>query len=268
MHGAVLDVERPTPHLVRVRLGGAGLAGFAVGAETDSYVNLQLVPAGAPYTVPFDADEVKALPREQQPVGRRYTVRAWDADAGVLTLELVVHGEGAVAGLAGAWAAAAQPGDLLALKGPGGGYAPDPDADAHLMVGDESALPAIAASLERVPSGVPVRVVAVVDGPEGHLELTSPGALEVTWVHRGGADDPQVLARAVAAVPRPGGRLQAFVHGEAEEVKAVRTLLLGPWAIERADLSASPYWRRGMTDEQWRAVKGAWTRALDAGPGA
>ena len=159
----------------------------------------------------------------------------------------------------------AQPGDLLALKGPGGGYAPDPAADAHLMVGDESALPAIAASLARVPAGVPVRVVALVDGADDELELRSPGALELTWRHRSG-DDPQVLARAVAAVPRPSGRLQAFVHGEAEEVKAVRTLLLGPWGVDRADLSASPYWRRGMDDEAWRAVKGAWTRALGAPP--
>ncbi|WRL65744.1 siderophore-interacting protein [Blastococcus brunescens] len=52
---------------------------------------------------------------------RTYTVRAWDAETGELTIDFVHHGD---EGLAGPWAAAAQPGDVIQLMGPGGAYAP------------------------------------------------------------------------------------------------------------------------------------------------
>ena len=79
----------------------------------------------------------------------------------LLTLDFVVHGD---PGVAGPWAAAAHPGDGLQLTGPGGAYAPDPAAAWHLMVGDAAVVPAIAASLERVPEGVPVHVILEVAG--------------------------------------------------------------------------------------------------------
>src|SRR4051795_8263342 len=54
----VLRTSRPTPHLVRVVLGGEGLAGFAP-EHTDAYVKLVLPPAGAPYAAPFDVEAVQ-----------------------------------------------------------------------------------------------------------------------------------------------------------------------------------------------------------------
>jgi NADPH-dependent ferric siderophore reductase len=99
----------------------------------------------------FDPHTVRDThPTDQQPVRRRYTVRTWDPVAGRLTLDFVVHGD---SGVAGPWAAAVHPGEVLVFTGPSGGYRPDPDADWHLMVGDESAVPAIAASLEALPAG-------------------------------------------------------------------------------------------------------------------
>src|SRR3954454_10776395 len=86
----VLRTSRPTPHLVRVVLGGAGLDGFAP-QHTDSYVKLVLPPAGAPYAAPFDVEQVRAEhPAELWPCLRTYTVRAWDAAQGELTLDVVV----------------------------------------------------------------------------------------------------------------------------------------------------------------------------------
>src|SRR5215207_4161358 len=83
----VLRTSRITPHMVRVVLGGEGLAGFPAGEFTDHYVKLQLPPAGASYQAPYDVDELRAqLPPEQWPVTRTYTVRAWDAAAGELTI--------------------------------------------------------------------------------------------------------------------------------------------------------------------------------------
>src|SRR4051794_6099794 len=89
----VLRTARPTPRLVRVVLGGEGLAGFAP-EHADSYVKLVLPPAGAPYAPPFDVEEVKATrPQEFWPCLRTYTVRAWDAATGELTVDVVVHGD-------------------------------------------------------------------------------------------------------------------------------------------------------------------------------
>ena len=79
-------------------------------------------------------------------------MRDWDAESGRLTIDFVHHGD---TGVAGPWAAAARPGDELLLLGPGGAYTPDPEADWHLMAGDAGVIPAIAASLARVPPAPP-----------------------------------------------------------------------------------------------------------------
>src|SRR3954451_9676014 len=154
----VHEVRRLTPHLIRVVVSGDDLEGFPAGAFTDHYVKLQIPPPGAPYSAPFDPEDVKArLPREQWPRTRSFTVQHWDEERNLLTLDFVDDGD---TGVAGPWAASARPGDGLQLMGPGGAYAPDGDADWHLMVGDESVLPAISASLVRIPDGVPVHVIA------------------------------------------------------------------------------------------------------------
>lgn len=258
MYGRVEHVEQLTPQLVRVVLGGEGLAGFSAGEFTDHYVKLQFPPPGAPYSVPFDAAAVRELPRELQPILRTYTVRHWDDARGLLTLDFVVHGD---EGVAGPWARRARPGDLVALRGPGGAFTPDPTADWHLMVGDESALPAIAASLARVPPGVRVHVVAEVEGPEGELALETPGDLVLTWVHRGGQAD--ALLRAVAGLEFPRGRVCAFVHGEAVATRALRRHLLGERGVPRAALSVSGYWRRTFTEDGWQSSKREWNQAVE-----
>ncbi|CAN5241086.1 siderophore-interacting protein [soil metagenome] len=257
MHGVVEHVERLTPTIIRIVLGGDGLTDFTAGTYTDEYVNVAFAPAGAPYQMPCDLQAVKRdLPRDLQPHRRRYTVRRWDAAARLLTIDVVVHGS---EGVGGSWASAAAPGDLLQFEGPGGGYAPDPDAAWHLMVGDESALPAIAASLERVPAGTPVHVLLEVGGPDEQLPLDTPGRLHLSWLHRQAhPEQGDLLAAAVRDLAFPTGHAQAFVHGEAAMVREVRRHLLRDRGIAREALSASPYWRRGMTDEAWRTVKKAW----------
>ena len=179
-----------------------------------------------------------------------------------LTLDFVVHGD---SGAAGPWAAAARPGTLLVFEGPGGGYRPDPTADWHLFVGDESALPAIAASLEVVPAGALAVVRLVCDGPEHEIALPCPGELDLAWLHRTGTDaDAALLADALRALSFPSGRVDAFVHGEAEEIREIRRHLLGERGLTRRDMSCSPYWRRTMTDEAWREVKRDFVSAMEA----
>ncbi|MHB1138085.1 MAG: siderophore-interacting protein [Microthrixaceae bacterium] len=254
LHGQVIRTERLTPRLIRVVLGGPGLASYEPAAATDQYVQALFAPEGAPYTVPFDVDEARA--GDHRPLGRRYTIRAWDPAARELTIDFVVHGD---VGVAGRWANRARPGDLLQFLGPSGGWSPDPGADWYLFAGDESALPAIAASLEQVPAGRPVLAVLLVDDADHELPLDSPGDLRATWIHRTSGDDPsgRFLA-AVEALQLPEGEVSVFVHGEAAETRAIRKHLLGVRGIERARLSVSPYWRRGQTDEAWRQVKKEW----------
>jgi NADPH-dependent ferric siderophore reductase len=150
-------------------------------------------------------------------------------------------------------------------KDPNGGYRPDPAADWHLLVGDESALPAIAASLEAVPTDALAVVRLVCDGPDHELALASSGRLDVAWLHRSGApEDADLLPTAIRDLPFPRGRVHAFVHGEAAEIRDIRRYLLLDRGLTRADMSCSPYWRRDMTDEAWRMVKRDFVAAMEA----
>jgi NADPH-dependent ferric siderophore reductase len=263
MHGEVLSTERLTPSMVRVVLGGGDLDRFAMVDATDAYVNLAFAPGTASYGVPFDPVQVREeRPREEWPARRRFTVRHWDAAARELTIDFVVHGP---EGVAGSWAGSAAPGDVLVLDGPAGGYRPDPAADWHLLVGDESALPAIAASLEVLPADALAVVRMVCDGPDHEVPLESPATVDVEWRHRtGSAGDVDLLLTAVTEVPFPRGQVHAFVHGEAEEIRSVRRHLLADRGLPRSSMSCSPYWRRTMADEAWRQVKRDFVAAMEA----
>jgi NADPH-dependent ferric siderophore reductase len=242
--GRVESVEQLTPTLRRIVFGGEGLAEFALGEFTDHYVKLQFPRPGAP--------------EDERPKVRTYTVREWDPGRGLLTIDFVVHGD---EGIAGPWAAAAAPGDTIELRGPGGGYAPDPEAAWHLMAGDISVVPAISVSLARIPAGVDVHVFLQVHGPEEEVALQSPGDLHLHWLH-GDADEG--LAGAIAALDFLPGEPQVFLHGEATSVRLARRHLVVARALPAKLLSASGYWKRTLTDERWREAKSDWNRQVEA----
>jgi NADPH-dependent ferric siderophore reductase len=257
----VCRTERLTPHMIRIVAGGPELATFPDTPYTDRYVKIVFPRPGVVYPEPFDVEKIRAeLPRDQWPSTRTYTVRAFDPAAGELTIDFVHHGD---SGIAGPWAAAARPGDVLRLLGPGGAYAPDPEADWHLMVGDESALPAIGAACERVPVDVQVLAVLEVGDAAEEQPLICPGRLRATWLHRDPAAPDQLVA-AVRALDFPPGRVHAFVHGEAGFVRDVRRHLLDERGVPREWLSVSGYWRRGRDEDGWRADKAA-ERAAEQG---
>ncbi|MEM8620112.1 MAG: siderophore-interacting protein [Actinomycetota bacterium] len=261
-HGIVESAEWLTPSMRRIVLGGPGLAAFTPTEHTDQYVNALFVPDGATYEAPFDVDEARTQDPEHRPRGRRYTVRRWDDTTRQLTLDFVAHGD---VGYAGRWAQRAAPGDALQVLGPGGGYAPHPHADWHLLAGDESALPAIAASLESMTPSSTAAVFIVVDGPDHEIELDGPEATTISWLHRNGSASPaDLLVDAIRAFSFPPGSPQLFVHGEAGETRAVRQHLLSDRGLARDGASISPYWRRHHTDEAWRAVKKQWLADQEA----
>ncbi|MGA5204386.1 siderophore-interacting protein [Streptomyces variegatus] len=261
IHSAlVVRTERLTPHMQRVVLGGEGLADFAAGTCTDHYVKLLFPPVGVTYPEPFDLQRVRdELPREQWPVTRTYTVRQWDAEHRELTLDFVIHGD---EGLAGPWAVQVRPGETVRFMGPGGAYAPDPAADWHLLVGDESALPAIACALEALPRGVRAYAFVEIAGPEEEQKIDSD--VEVVWLHRGARPHGEALVEAVRNLEFPEGRVHAFVHGEAHFVKQLRQLLRVERHVPREDLSISGYWRRGHDEDGWQASKREWNARIEA----
>ncbi|MGH3491777.1 MAG: siderophore-interacting protein [Sciscionella sp.] len=247
----VLRTERLTPHLIRVVAGGAGLAGFEASEFTDSYVKVLFLAPGADYPEPLELTRIqREYPREQWPVSRTYTVRAFDPAARELTVDFVYHDD---RGLAGPWAAAARPGDPLHVVGPGGAYAPRADVDWHLLIGDETALPAISAAIEALPAAA--RCTALVEVTDAGEELDVPGGAPITWLHRGSGEPGGVLVDAVLALEFPPGRVQAFAHGEAGVIKRLRHHLRTERDIPAELLSISGYWRRGLNEEGFREYK-------------
>lgn len=106
----------------------------------------------------------------------------------------------------------AQPGETVRFLGPGGGYAPEQSADWHLLAGDESALPAIAAALERMPAGAVVHAFVEVADAAEEQKIVSPADVKVSWLHRGERPVGEALIEAVRALDFPAGAVSAFVH--------------------------------------------------------
>jgi NADPH-dependent ferric siderophore reductase len=234
--------ELLTPRMVRITLGGDELAGFP-GAGPDRRIRM-FFPADGGRTRP-------ALPRESsggpvwapgrpRPAIRTYTVRGFDPAAGELDVDFVLH-DGP--GPAVSWARHARPADEVGVSDPGGRYAPDATVDWHLLVGDESALPAIATVLAALPDGARVEVFVEVADAAERQPLPSGGGVRVHWVHRDTARHGDRLVAAVRGAALPAGRGQAWVSAEASSVFELRRHLLDERGIERRLLYATNYWR-------------------------
>ncbi|SDK96131.1 NADPH-dependent ferric siderophore reductase, contains FAD-binding and SIP domains [Nocardioides sp. YR527] len=240
----VTATERLSPTMIRVSFRSEDLSAFSSSLFTDRYVKL-VFPQ-----------------KDDDPVVRTYTALNPSVADGTLDIDFVVHG---TEGYAGPWAAAAKPGDTLAARGPGGAYSPAPEADWHLIAGDETALPAIRAALAALPADA--RGYAVIDIPApGHEQpLDHPDGVEVTWLVTGGhthhaAEDAegheQPLVTAIRDLKWLDGRVHAFVHGEAAvTMHGIRPYLLKERGVPKADVSISGYWRRGRTEETFRDWK-------------
>ncbi|OBJ52656.1 siderophore-interacting protein [Mycobacterium asiaticum] len=261
----VVSTEELTPHMVRVVLGANNFEAFVPSKFTDSYVKLVFVSDGVDLQElpqPLTMDSFADLPAEQRPPVRTLTVRRVDEEAGQITLDIAVHGEH---GVAGQWAAAVQPGERIHLMGPSGAYKPDPTADWHLLAGDESALPAIAAALEALPETAVGKAFIEIAGPDDEIELIAPEGVEVNWVLRGGradlvledrAGDHAPLIEAVTTAPWLPGQVHVFIHGEAQAVMHnLRPYIRKERGVEAQWASISGYWRRGRTEESFRQWK-------------
>jgi NADPH-dependent ferric siderophore reductase len=175
-------------------------------------------------------------------VMRTYSVRGFDPEAGELTIDFVLHGNGPAAD----WAQGARPGDRFEVSGRArSGFVPDGWC---VMAGDQAALPAIAAIAESAPGDA--RILALVEVPDAdeELELTSSASLAVQWLHCDGEPACARLVSAVAQLELPPGAGQVWVGCEAGAMRRIRRHLLEERRLAPAALYTRAYWRTGVAD--------------------
>ncbi|WP_431277924.1 siderophore-interacting protein [Leifsonia poae] len=231
-------------------------------------------------------DQWRALPDHLRCPFRTYTVRGVDQAANQLDVDFVAHGDG---GPAAQWLAAASVGDEVIVVGPdarsinsdqGIDWRPG-DATDLLLVGDETAAPAIISILESLPAHRRVHAFIEVPDAADRLPLDLPDHFSVTWLDRAGgvngcelvpaverwvAAHPETVEAAAAArvqqlddididletlweLPEhaPSG-LYAWIAGESGTVKTIRRLLVTRNGVDRGRVAFMGYWRLGKSE--------------------
>ena len=239
----VRRVRHLTPHLVRVTFGGSDLDGFS-SLGFDDHVKLFFPDAATGElvlpTLGPDGSPVFPHPR---PLARDYTPLRYNAAARTLDIDFAVHD----AGPATNWAVQAAPGQRIGIGGPKGSFLIPTDFDGHLLVGDDTALPAIGRRLHELANDTRALVVAEVDSEADRVALDSDAHLKVVWVYRHGAPagNPSGLLAAVRALQLPPGEVFAWVGAESAVARALHTHLVQERGLNPKWVKASGYWRRG-----------------------
>ncbi|MFF3547360.1 siderophore-interacting protein [Streptomyces platensis] len=254
----VTDVRRITPHMVRITFAGAGLDDFPTWPDQQLKLLFPKPGRRAPRLPDTAADgdamswyqAFLALPEDERPWMRSYTVRSYDPVRHRIAVDFVLHGTPATAGPATRWAASAAVGDLLARYGPAAEYAkplPLDRADWLLLAGDATALPAIGSLVEALPAGARALACVEVPGPADEQHFTTRAELTVQWVHTDRGHD--ALPAAVRALTFPPGPVVAWLAGEAGAVRALRRHLVDERGIDKDRIDFSGYWRRTLTQD-------------------
>lgn len=245
-----MTVERiteVTPHMRRITLSGPGLGPYADGGL---HVKLFIPPQGATalqLPVPGEDGIMIELPDEVRPTVRTYSVRSVDLDAGTIDVDFVLHGDH---GSGSRWALHARPGDVVGVRGPIG--RPVPEADWYFLVGDETALPVIARTLEFLPQGAKgVAIIEVADDSE-QQPIHFDADIELRWLYRNGATagSTSLLVDAVRAVEMPpaGSRIHAMAGVEYTAFKAIRRYWRDDLKLNKKDVMPVAYWRTGRAE--------------------
>lgn len=243
----VARVAPVSPALVRVTLTG-DLSDF-VSSSFDDHVKVFFPEQGVDKpTLPSLGPDGIAFPEGvARPAARDYTPRRYDPETNELDIEFALHD----AGPATAWASQAQPGQYLGVGGPRGSMVIPKEFDWHLLIGDETALPAIARRLAELPADARVAVVVEVANRAARIELPTEADLYAIWVYRDEIDprdasaQEHALVEAVSQVWLPPGEGYVWAAGEASSIRAVRAHLCKDRGVDKKRVRASAYWRRG-----------------------
>jgi NADPH-dependent ferric siderophore reductase len=230
---AVAAVEQLTPKMRRIRFASADLHDFASDAS-DDHIKLFF-----PMAEPQENDKPFCM--------RDYTPRAFDPAAGTLTIDFALH----EAGPATRWALSAQPGDALEIGGPRGSLIVPDDFDWYLLIGDETALPAIGRRVESLRPDTKVTTIVAVDGTADHQHFVTQANWKPVWVHRAGssADDAALLRAALAErSPLPEGDGYIWIAAEAHAARMLRNMVVDTLGHPKAWVKAAGYWTKGTAN--------------------
>lgn len=218
--GEVVAAADLTPRMRRVTVRAEAMRGIELRAAQD--VELHLADATG------------------RRVKRRYTIRAARPATGELDLDVLLHGDWP----GSTWGRTAVPGDPVSFQGPRGKLELRP-AGWHLLVGDESALPAIAAICAALPADEPA--LAVLEVQDAADEL--PVAADTHWVHRGTSapGTPDHLLPVVESLPLPAGPGHGYLLGETRSMVTLRALLEARGLAHEA-IFVKGYWNIGRPD--------------------
>lgn len=258
----VVAVTRPTPRMARVTFGGDDLTGAGRLSldGPDQQVKLYFPRPGQrrPRLPPADGDVMSwytaftAIPEDERPWMRGYTVRAADPAAGTVTVDFVLHPD---AGPATRWARDAAPGDTLAMFGPSADFARPVPLTASmaaagwvLLAGDETALPAIGTLLEALPADARALVFVEVADATAELPLPAGAGVDLRWAHRTGTPGA-ALVTAIESADLPDGEVFAWLAGEAGMVRALRRHLTAERGVPKSAIDFSGYWRLSLTQD-------------------
>ena len=234
----VVSKQAITPNMLRVTLGGAGMADFPDNSE-GGYIKLRLYPDGP----------------DTPPVVRTYTIR--NQREGEIDVDFVLHTDNAGEhGPATAWAMEVVQGDTISIGGPGPAK-PMPDRhDFYLVVGDMTALPAISVNLAQLPADAVGYGVIEVQSEEDRQDLTVPPGFDLDFVVNPvpGTGAKAMLESVRAAAPREG-ELYAWVACEFDTMRNLREFLRGELGLGREQLYISSYWKSGIDEDNHKRVK-------------
>ncbi len=239
----VCRVNQLTASRVRITLTGDDLADFT-SASFDDHVKVFFPSSpGAKPVLPIIGPSGPTFPEGERPAARDYTPRRYDGVARELDIDFVLHGSGPAA----TWAAQATVGQYLGIAGPRGSFVIPHEFDWHLLIGDESALPAIARRLEELPGGKRVLAVIEVANPDVEPALETDTDLSIQWVHCpvASTDGISPLERVVRRLHLPDGEGYIWAAGESASIRAIRQYLVQERGLDKSRIRAASYWRRG-----------------------
>lgn len=240
----VAAVEHRSPHLVRLTLAGAALAGLDPGLPAAS-VRLLVPTAEHPDAIPtWNGNEFRHADGTR-PAIRTLTPVRFDADALELDVEVVLHGAGPLS----TWAATVEPGARAAVSGTGRGYEIDPADRSFLVAGDESAIPAISVLLEAIPGEATVTVL-VEARSDAHVDLPVHPGSQVTWVDPAQDHPSGTALGAAVAEAELADDTRVWVAGEAAAVQRIRKHLFDERGLDRSQCTVRGYWKHGRGEDE------------------
>jgi NADPH-dependent ferric siderophore reductase len=252
---SVARTEERTPFLRRVTLRGDELRGMACDEPGASVRLLLPDPRTGELVLPtWNGNEFLASDGSR-PSLRTLTpleLRDRTGETPELDLDIVLHDHGALTD----WARGVTEHAPAAVSGPGRGYAVDPHATSFLLVGDESAAPAISTILDVLPEGARALVLVEVHHPDATLDWATPTGVEVrTLVRAAGAPLGEATLDVVRGLElTPGTRV--WGAGEAAAMQRLRRHLFEDRDLPRSHAVVRGYWKVDRTPRD-QAGRGA-----------